>query len=1052
VREVPTASRRAAKHPSGRWAIFRRLCAYYVDCLLQDDSYAARGYLDRENETWITVRQPIRWARLADAGFGVTLALTGDQRAIQPNRAKMGDEGGLYLGYPTELVRTRNGTEWVVPLFLLPMQGDWQPGMIALEPDGPAVVNTAWAEGRFRSSEEMAKFSEIVGLSSSAVDEDGEDGVGPVSAADLGVLGQRAGDYLSSAMVGQIAPASLTRPDWSKAASGIHNAAVLLLGPRLKYTRGLVRELRDLGEWPDGDLDLTALASLFPHDMPTPAALSASTHQRSADVSEPGPPANAVVQFSLLDMPQRQAVERALTSPASVLTGPPGSGKSVVVRSAVVNEILRGRPVLFASKNHRALDAVVPAVNALAGAQPLVIRTSSQDIALKSSWKKALRELLCRPDESRPEAVTESQGRLGSLLAHVSSALATLDVWQRDEEAYDALNSTLDELKPRLPSHLRDSDEALASWPAEVRAATLDELHASLLRTVAPARGLLECVARLLLWPWRRAERRRLEESLRRLPLPAIPRSLDVSAENVATWEELFGLWKAWAEASSILGRRRALENRLASAPARSVVMQDLAAAHSQATSTANTLLTRLAGGQGFPLSGHEREAMTNLRAGMANLGDRRFMRHFNEQFATILRAFPAWACSSLSMRSSLPLVPGVFDLAIIDEASQCDIASSLPILARARRVMIVGDPRQLQHVSRLSQVAERQLLEVHGLTDLSVQRFTYRVNSLFDLAHGSQAVSARGLLSHHYRCHPQIAEYANTAFYGDALNVATITDRLRVPPGTRPGLHWLHTAGTIEAAATGVICNDEIAVIRDRLLQLMRDGFEGSVGVVTPFAHQRNRINDELSSALPTEFHEKTHLLVDTVHGFQGDERDLMLMSLCCGPGMPSGALRFVAENPNLFNVAVTRARAVLEIVGNRDWAAECGVGFIQACVKRTLEGATPPTDDVHESPWERVLSNALRAAGIETIPQYRIAGRRLDLAVLGSVKLDVEVDGEAFHRTASGARKDDDLWRDLQLESLGWKVLRFWVYEVRDDVARCVETVKKALGDPRQ
>jgi hypothetical protein len=52
-------------------------------------------------------------------------------------------------------------------------------------------------------------------------------------------------------------------------------------------------------------------------------------------------------------------------------------------------------------------------------------------------------------------------------------------------------------------------------------------------------------------------------------------------------------------------------------------------------------------------------------------------------------------------------------------------------------------------------------------------------------------------------------------------------------------------------------------------------------------------------------------------------------------------------------------------------------------------------------------------------------------------------EVDGEAVHRTAAGGRKDDDHWRDLQLQSLGWKVRRFWVYELRDDLPKCLARV---------
>jgi very-short-patch-repair endonuclease len=163
----------------------------------------------------------------------------------------------------------------------------------------------------------------------------------------------------------------------------------------------------------------------------------------------------------------------------------------------------------------------------------------------------------------------------------------------------------------------------------------------------------------------------------------------------------------------------------------------------------------------------------------------------------------------------------------------------------------------------------------------------------------------------------------------------------------------------------------------------------------------------------------------------------------------MTEGSTIFLRENPNLFNVAVSRARAVLHVVGNRDWALACGVSFIEKLARRTLPGAQEairPWREPYQSPWEKVLAEALREAGIPIIPQYPIAGRFLDLAILNPKKIDVEVDGEC-HRTAGGGRKDDDYWRDLQLQSLGWQVCRFWVYELREDLPRCVQRIANFL-----
>ena len=176
-----------------------------------------------------------------------------------------------------------------------------------------------------------------------------------------------------------------------------------------------------------------------------------------------------------------------------------------------------------------------------------------------------------------------------------------------------------------------------------------------------------------------------------------------------------------------------------------------------------------------------------------------------------------------------------------------------------------------------------------------------------------------------------------------------------------------------------------------------------------------------------------------------------MILFSLCGGPDLPDGSAIFLRENANLFNVAVSRARAVLHIVGNRDWALNCGVSFIAKLAQRTMPDYASKRANAREpyqSPWEKVLADALDQAGLTVVPQYPIAGRYLDLAIVNPRKVDVEVDGESFHRTAGGGRKDDDHWRDLQLQSLGWQVCRFWVYELREDLPRCVARVKKLLG----
>jgi hypothetical protein len=140
-----------------------------------------------------------------------------------------------------------------------------------------------------------------------------------------------------------------------------------------------------------------------------------------------------------------------------------------------------------------------------------------------------------------------------------------------------------------------------------------------------------------------------------------------------------------------------------------------------------------------------------------------------------------------------------------------------VPLLARSQRAVLVGDPMQLQHVSRLDVVIEQALLQRYELTNASVQRFTYRVNSAFDLADANPSVphAARVRLDLHFRSHDLIADYCNEAFYARTLHVVTVTERLNIPRGAGPGIHWTHVAGRLHPAPTGAWCGEEVKAIR---------------------------------------------------------------------------------------------------------------------------------------------------------------------------------------------------------------------------------------------
>ena len=135
------------------------------------------------------------------------------------------------------------------------------------------------------------------------------------------------------------------------------------------------------------------------------------------------------------------------------------------------------------------------------------------------------------------------------------------------------------------------------------------------------------------------------------------------------------------------------------------------------------------------------------------------------EDFKPLLEAFPCWCVTTYAVSGSLPMKPGMFDVAIIDEASQCDIASCFPILYRAKKAVIVGDDKQLPHLSFLEKAKEQSFLSQYGIPDKYQLMWRFRTNSMFDLADYYSMNSV--MLDEHFRSLPPIIEFSNREFYG---------------------------------------------------------------------------------------------------------------------------------------------------------------------------------------------------------------------------------------------------------------------------------------------
>ncbi|MHA7839019.1 MAG: AAA domain-containing protein [bacterium] len=839
--------------------------------------------------------------------------------------------------------------------------------------------------------------------------------------------------------------------------TGIYNHAVLMAAGRTRYAKSLLEDLARIRNASDEDLDRTALAEVFRvrdgQSQDAKSSVAPDERSHGALVGDTCP----------LNGEQREAVGAILAQDTTLVTGPPGTGKSQVVASAVANARLHGQSVLFASRNHKAIDAVVSRPEMITqDGLPLVVRANDRESGISFGFADAIKELLSAPhDEAASARAEELRTRLMTdLEGRASQELIAKEIDSLREQIAK-IETVLSQLAADWPEERLDElDRAPERFPSDI-ALRLFSMTRRLAGHPQPVGGFSRLRLRLQARSVRRLARK-VERAVRKFSVAWGSDRRKLGNEELDVLAERADSLRIAAEYAKERIRLRPLEQRASELPSAGDVANRVQALTEQIVARIceaieQDSLRRVGLGKEA-----DRAGLASLQVGLRKLYDPLSTDEIRTQSWAALEShlpdllfhYPAWAVTNLSVGSRIALMPGIFDLAIIDEASQCDIPSAIPILFRARRAAVVGDPFQLSHTTKLTRARENVICKRRGITSLWEQRFSYRDTSLFDLFAQTNSVKPV-LLRDHFRCATEIAEYANSTFYGSRLRVVTAANRLNVPAGTRPGIHWTPIVSPLTPARTGCTASAEIdEIVRLLRLLVVDQGFGGTVGVVTPFQAQKQQLSDKIfSDPEIAEAADRLRLIVDTAHGFQGDERDVMYMSLCAGPGMPAKSLGWLRNTGNLLNVATTRARAVLHMVGNREWAMRCGIRHIAQLAQRPSSARAQVTSGGRkfESIWEERLYDALKAEGLNPIPQHPILGRRLDLALMkeGRVPIDIEVDGARFHREPDGSRRRDDIWRDITIRGAGWKVMRFWVYELREDMKGCVSRIAREWND---
>lgn len=393
--------------------------------------------------------------------------------------------------------------------------------------------------------------------------------------------------------------------------------------------------------------------------------------------------------------------------------------------------------------------------------------------------------------------------------------------------------------------------------------------------------------------------------------------------------------------------------------------------------------------------------------------------------------AIPAWIMPMFRVTESIKPDKEIFDVVIVDESSQSG-PDALSLFYLAKKCIIVGDDQQISPEDiGIDQQEIDKLIELY-LNDLPLKKTYGLQSSLF--THAQIRYKSRVVLQEHFRCVPEIIQFSNQLCYAP-LGHSLVPLRSCPPRRLDPVKTMYVKSGYKDGFGQRVVNIPEADAMVEEIAKCCANPeYKGkTMGVIVLQGHAQNSIIEKaLIEKIGTEEMERRNLICGDPYDFQGDERDVIFLSLVAAPNERIGVLGKETDKRR-FNVAFSRARdqlwlfhsATLNDLSPNDYRYKL-LAYCLDPLKPQGEIFNPRGEkgpEIFDSQFEKDVCSKITSKGYRVIPQFRVAEYRIDLVVEGvKARLAIECDGDAWHGPEA---YEKDQWRQRVLERAGW---RFW------------------------